>query len=515
MNIIPKPNGLHELHEGGFPAEGLSSVYVEEFDRSCLLAFEDRIGFSLQDAEPEQAALLLRRNTDLAPEGYILTVEQASITVSAASEIGVIWALTTLFKLKETNIYPAWHIEDSPKYAHRGFLLDCSRHFFSVEIVKEMIEINSLSKLNIFLWQLTNDQGWRIESKVFPKLHETNGQDYFTQDEIRDVIAFAKARGVDVIPNIDMPGHAVAAIAAYPELSCKGEPVSIRDKAGISTVILCAGKDSTYEFIKTLLDEIIPLFDSPYFHIGGDEAPKTAWESCPHCKAKLAEIGSESFEDLLGYFIQTVSEYVAGKGKIPICWNDVLFAQNLTQPMIIQQWLELGRPPLTKSFIENGGSVIFSDMFYLYLDYPEAMSSLSRVYAYSPSLNGVDFSSHKLCCGIQACLWTEMVSTKEVLFQRAYPRLFAVAEAAWTIERDYVDFERRLIPLLAEMKSKGLPFLPLRACNPKGWVRKMKIIKTLKAFSKVMKEDSEKTLPVTEEKLAYFLGGFDISLPKK
>jgi N-acetyl-beta-hexosaminidase len=514
MNIIPKPNGHCELQKGCFPARDLVSVNIGEFDPICLRAFEARTNKKLEVASPEQASLLLVRDTNLSPEGYTLRVGVNAIVITASAESGAIWALATLHSLQKKGDYPALYLEDAPKYAHRGFSLDCARHFFPVQTVKEIIELNSLVKLNVLHWHLCDDQGWRIESKSFPKLHQTNGQDYFTQDEIRDIVAFAKVRGVEVIPEIDMPGHTSAVLAAYPELSCMGEPVTIKNRAGIFSTILCGGDENTYTFIKALLDEIYPLFDSPYFHIGGDEAPKTVWEKCPKCQAKLSEIGSDDFEDLQGHFLQTIAKHLGEKGKIPFCWSDTLTSQKRPNPLVIQQWLELGRPPLTKSYIEAGGLVVFSDMFCLYLDYPEAITPLSRVYHYSPALNGTDLSDHPFCLGIEACVWCERITSKEALYQRIYPRLFAVAEAAWTNERNYANFRQRLAPKLAEMAAQGLPFFSLNKCNPTGVIRTLQVLKTLKILSNVMDNDDEGTLPISPDTLTQFLAGFDIKIPK-
>ena len=512
MNMIPKPNSRPEFLDGSFPVKNLISVNHADFDSTCLSAFESRTKTPL--ARCAEASLTLIRDAAMPKDAYHLLIKPDGITVTASAEAGIILGLTSLYLLRDGAAYPALSLNDAPKYSHRGFMLDCARHFFPVETVKEIIELNALLKLNVFHWHLSDDQGWRIESKAFPKLHQTDGQAFYTQDEIRDIVLFAKLRGVEIIPEIDMPGHTSAALAAYPHLSCHGEDVSLKTRGGIFPIIFCAGKDSTYAFIKALLDEICPLFDSPYFHLGGDEAPKTVWESCPDCKAKLSAIGSDDFEDLQGHFTSVVADMLRGQGKIPVCWNDMLASAAHPDPLQIQQWLSLKNPGSTRTFMDAGHSVVFSDMFFVYFDYPEAFSSLKRVYAYTPAICGEDVSSHPGTLGIQACLWSERVITKQQLFTLIYPRLFAVAEAAWTIERDYADFECRLKPWLAEMAAQNLPFLPLAQCNPTGDARSKQIFETLKAFSAVMSEDTEGTLPITPDTLAPFLRGFDIELPK-
>jgi hexosaminidase len=365
-------------------------------------------------------------------------------------------------------------------------MLDSARHFFAVTEVERIIEEMSQVKLNLLHWHLSDDQGWRIESKVFPKLSSLNGQPFYTQDEIRHVVSFAKEQGVEVIPEIDMPGHTTAMIAAYPEVSCRGEPVSLAQGGGIYKVILCAGKERTYSFLFTLLDEVVALFESPYFHLGGDEAPKSEWEQCDDCKAYKEKMGLANFEDLQGHFTARLAELLRQKGKTVMCWNDVLNAAALPENLTVQYWIEWGELKKTAAYYDKGGPVVFSDMFSLYFDYPSSFSSLKKVYNYRPVIGTRDCSDGTNTVGIEACLWSEGIITPQNLETAIFPRLFALAEAGWTRNRDYGDFEKRLIGKLESLTSRGIAFTPLDQSNPEGEARTAAIVQYFKALSGTM-----------------------------
>ena len=223
------------------------------------------------------------------------------------------------------------------KYNYRSLHLDCARHFFPIATVKKVIEGISFGNMNVLHWHLSDDHGWRIESKKFPRLHGCS-REYYTQEEIKEVVSFAKERGVEIVPEIDMPGHSLALLAAFPEYSCKGESVEMAKARGVYKTILCAGKEDTYAFVEEVLEEIIPLFDSQYFHIGGDEAPKDEWKECPHCNAKMKALGLTNYEDLQGHFTKQVCEILRKHGKTPICWNDALLANNIPEDVTVQYW---------------------------------------------------------------------------------------------------------------------------------------------------------------------------------
>jgi len=509
MKIIPKPNGICTKRTGSLPAYLVKGANLGGFPAWILQAFAARSGLSTKPVPQQQARMHFVQDAALGAEAYRLTVYDDGIMIAASSERGAVWALTSLYTLMEDDGFPYVTIEDTPKYAHRGFMLDCARHFFPVDVVKAIIEQNALLKLNVFHWHLTDDQAWRIESKRFPQLHTYGGQAYYTQSEIKEVVEYAAVRGVEVIPEIDMPGHTTAMIAAFPQLSCKAKAVVPPKKGGIYKTILCAGKDDTYTFLRELLDEVCPLFPSPHFHLGGDEAPKDEWQNCPHCRAKLASCGGQNYEDLQGFFTQALAEMLAANGKMPVLWNDVLKSDILPEPFSLQHWVEMADIDRTRPYLAKGGSVVFSDMFHLYFDYPLIFTGLQRVYSYTPQCKGNDFTAHTGTAGIEACLWSERVADAETLYKQIYPRLFALAEAAWTNERNYNCFEARLAHRL---KQFPLAYTPISESNPEGAAR-LAAIQQYTQYAIAAAGANDNAPVFTPEMIQQFLAGFDISIP--
>lgn len=357
------------------------------------------------------------------------------------------------------------------KYNFRSLHLDCARHFFTVETVKKVIEGISYGNLNVLHWHLTDDHAWRIESKRFPKLHESSGQ-YYTQEQIREIIDFAKERGIDVIPEIDMPGHNLALLSVFPEYSCKGELVTPAKARGVYKTILCAGKEETYDFVEELLDEIIPLFDSEYFHIGGDEAPKDEWKECPHCNAKMKALGLNSYEDLQGYFSSRICAVLKKYGKTPIVWNDALLAKNLPEDVIVQYWT-IDYAKEMSSFVDKGGKWIYSDMFELYLDYPHSMIPLKKVYEFEPHLYKYDIPRTDGLIGFEACTWAEHIDNEQKLCEHIFPRIYAMAERAnGEALTDYESFKTRVKEKVKLLDEAGIPYTKEEWWNPKGKARR-------------------------------------------
>ena len=358
-----------------------------------------------------------------------------------------------------------------PKYNYRSLHLDCARHFFSVDTVKKVIEGISYGNLNVLHWHLSDDHAWRIESKKFPRLHESSGA-YYTQKQIREIIEFAKERGIDVIPEIDMPGHNLALLSVFPEYSCKGEPVTPAKARGIYKTILCAGKEETYAFIEALLDEIIPLFDFEYFHIGGDEAPKDEWKECPHCNAKMKELGLTSYEDLQGYFTAEVCKVIKKHGKTPICWNDALLADNLPEDIMIQYWT-IDHAKVMTPFVAKGGKWIYSDMFELYLDYPHSMIPLRKIYEFEPHLYKYAIPNMDGLMGFEACCWTEHIDNEKDLCEHIFPRVFALAERAnGDVHTDYETFKERVREKVKRLEKADIPYTKEDWWDPKGKARR-------------------------------------------
>ena len=463
--MIPMPNGKTKLEAGRLALPAELCVDIGGFSRDFLEVYAGRAGFSI--AEQGDVMLRVSREEDLPPEGYRLRVTEAGITIEAGGERGLCWALTTLAVLTENNAIPCCEIEDAPRYAYRGFMMDCARHFFPVETVKAMIELMSMVKCNVFHWHLTDDQGWRVESGRFPSLHAQN-LEYYTQDEILDIVEFARLRGVEVIPEIDVPGHATAILAAFPGLSCSEKQVKVDGTPGIRRVILCAGKEKTFELLFPLLEEIAGLFPSKYIHLGGDEAPKEEWSKCPHCRQRMETEGLPSFEELQGWFTARLAGYLRTLGKQVICWNESLLSQRLpvdVPDLAIQYWAEVSKVGPVRRFWENGGGMIFSDQFSAYLDLAYGTVTLKKAYNYEPGVLG--FKGKGLpALGLETCLWSEFVASEEKLAVQAFPRAYAIAEAAWTqpARRNYDDFRSRLDLWLE--RFPGIGFYPPERADP-------------------------------------------------
>jgi len=474
--LLPLPNGKFQVSEERIPLPRALPVSLGDFPREPLEVFARRAGASLSEEGPP--LLRLYRHALLPPEGYHLHVtKERGIQIEAAAEQGLCWALATLFSLAENGSVPCCMITDTPRYAYRGILLDSVRHFFPVETVKRFIEAISLAKLNVLHWHLTDDQSWRIESKRFSALHEQCREAYYTQQEIREVVRFAQCRGVEIIPEIDLPGHATSILSVYPELGCAGKRVRLGDAPGIYSVILCPGNEGVFELLLPLLEEAAGLFPAARFHLGGDEAPKGEWQRCPKCQKRMAEEGLATPEDLQGWFTARLAAHLRGLGKRVICWNESLLAPRLPEDvkdLTIQYWAEMHQAGSTRRFWEAGGPVIFSDMQTVYLDQPHGFNSLKGVYHYDAGLPGFQpedaLAQEKLgqgALGLEACVWTEFIPTPEKLAEMAFPRAYALAEAAWTRpgRKNYADFRRRLDLWLAS--HPGMGFTPPAQADPK------------------------------------------------
>lgn len=469
LNLIPYPRSLTEK-TGTFSVPEQLGTTIEGFEDGCVAAYRERTGRESGGA----VWLQIRRDAALPTEAYRLEIRPNAVEICASEERGVIWALASMVQLEQKGELPCCVIEDKPRFAHRGVSLDCARHFFPAEEVEKVIEEISLTKLNVLHWHLSDDQGWRIESRRFPLLHETSG-DYYTQKEIRRIVAFARLRGVEIIPEIDLPGHASAILAAYPQLSCRQVPVRLADSGGIYPVILCAGRESTFAFLEELLDEIVPLFPGERFHIGGDEAPKTEWAACPHCRKRMDALGLSRLENLQGYFSSRAAAILKKHGKRCVCWNETLCAETVPEDVQIQYWTLQHRQPM-QQFVRRGGDWIYSDMFELYLDYPHAMTSLRKLYGTVPHLGKEELESKGHLLGMEACLWAEHIREAPRMEELLFPRVHALAEICWSEQRDYSSFLSRLDAFCVSRRGCGVRYTPKDAWDPKGRKRRREAV---------------------------------------
>ena len=425
----------------------------------------------------------------LAPEAYVLDTRKGKIVITGGSEAGVFWGRQTLEQLVKqcADYLPAVVIRDEPAFAYRGAHLDCSRHFFTVDEVKQFIDLIALHKVNVFHWHLTDDQGWRAEIKRYPKLTEVgsvraetlvghygskeyDGTPYggfYTQDQMREVVAYAAERFVTVIPEIEMPGHASAALASYPELGCRGAdyPYKVQTTWGIFPEVFCAGNPETVTFLEGVLDEICDIFPSEYIHIGGDEAPREEWEKCPKCQALMKEKGYTREAELQSYLITTVEEYLAKKGRKIIGWDEILDG-GVSQSATVMSWRG-AKGGIAAAKL--GNDVVMTPNSYFYFDYyqtgdpkgngePLAIGGnlpLSKCYDFDPydQLNDDEKAHIK---GIQANLWTEYIATFDHVEHMELPRIAALAEVAWSHDNrtEYDNFVARiwkaLVPIYLE-----------------------------------------------------------------
>ncbi len=489
LGLIPQPQNI-ELNEGGFVfKKEVSFVFNDEADPRILNYLKTNFSINKVILKGEKPRLKNHNvhftkitNDTLNKEAYFLDITADKIHIKAISNEGFYRALTTLKQLLPYNrtqltldTLPAISICDQPQFAWRGVHLDVCRHFFDKDFVLKYIDLMAKHKLNVFHWHLTEDQGWRIEIKKYPKLttissirKETivaknfnpyvgDGIEYggfYTQEEIKEVVAYAADRFITVVPEIEMPGHSVAALAAYPELSCTGGPFEVLTKWGVSENIYCAGNDSVFVFLQNIIDEVLELFPSKYIHIGGDEAPKSAWEKCDKCQARIKAEGLENEHELQSYFISRMEKYINSKGRQIIGWDEILEG-GLAPNASVMSWRgESGGIDAAN----QGHYVVMTPGSPCYFDHYQSKdvkneplaiggyNSLKAVYEYNPIPKELAVDKHKYILGSQANVWTEYIPTTKQVEYMTYPRLCALTEALWTGENKpgFDDFKIRL-----------------------------------------------------------------------
>lgn len=489
--VIPKPLEISCKGNSSFLLkDGIAVVYPENNakmrDNAEFLADyvsrQTGLKLTLRAGIPVDGAICLTLDlTDDNKEAYKLVVNDKRICISGASEAGVFYGIQTLRKslpvARHINVnLPAVEIYDKPRFAYRGAMLDVARHFFTVDEVKTFIDMCVLHNINRFHWHLTDDQGWRIEIKKYPKLmsvasqrkqtvvgrwcsgvyDETPYGGYYTQEEVRDIVDYAAKRYVTIIPEIDLPGHMQAALTAYPELGCTGGPYEVRETWGVSDDVLCVGNDSTLQFVKDVLSEVADMFPSEYIHIGGDECPKVRWAKCPKCQARIKALGLKSDakhtkeERLQSYMIHEATKCLNEKGKQIIGWTEILEG-GLVPGATLMSWIG-----------ESGGieaahqhhDVIMTPNTYLYFDYyqskqvedePLAIGGylpIEKTYSYEPMPKELNKEEQQYIKGVQANLWTEYIPSFSQVQYMTLPRMGALAEVQWSdpSRKDYKDF---------------------------------------------------------------------------
>ncbi|MHC4737825.1 MAG: beta-N-acetylhexosaminidase [Planctomycetota bacterium] len=485
-DVIPRPMKV-EAVEGTFSLTPETIIVVTEGTRGIgeYLAglLGPAAGFKLEVKEISQTKVQVNRiylldissKGRLGTEGYDLKVLNNSIFINAASPAGVFYGCQTLRQLLPTAIESKEkvqdtcsigqvEIEDKPRYVWRGMHLDVSRHFFSTEFVKKYIDLIALHKFNVLHMHLTDDQGWRIEIKKHPKLTEIGGwrvgEDgkkyggFYTQKDIAEIVKYAARRFVTVVPEIEMPGHSVAALAGYPELSCTGGPFKVETKWGIHKEVYCAGNDATFELMQDVLGEVTDIFAGEYIHIGGDECPKDRWKACSKCQARIKAEGLKDEHELQSYFIKRISKFLTAKNKKLVGWDEILEG-GLAENAVVMSWRG------TEGGIaaaRAGHDVVMSPSSHCYFDMKQSDSNdapgatwakpilLEKVYSYEPMPSEISAEQTRHILGAQGNVWTEHIPTEKDVEYMAVPRMCALAEVVWSPKelRDWADFKKRL-----------------------------------------------------------------------
>lgn len=474
MNIIPRPLKV-EQRQGKLDLSAVSDIEIDADLDGCSALID-----SVFTRGEGGASLRVVRDASCSDEGYRIEITPDGVKIFASTQRGAVWAVQTLRVAGMLDVEDARHtvecgvIEDAPEYGWRGLLIDEARHFFGVQAIMRIIELMSLHKLNVLHWHLTDDSGWRIEIKKYPLLTEIGAKrsqsqingwwgvdgdgiphsGYYTQEQIREVVAFAAERGVSILPEIDMPAHFAAAFAAYPWLACRdikrdvpwyfGGEVPIREGVKDWNRSACIGNPDTMRFICDVLDEISELFPFPYFHIGGDEVPTEEWKKCPKCKELMKREGLKDVDEMHAWFNNKVQEYLLGKGKRLIGWNEVLKGDNLDRSVIAQYWV----PKLDRNVVKHiklGGEVLMSKHQYFYFDHDYAVNPMRRTYEFEPYISGVKPKHRASILGIEGAVWTEWIPDMYKLEFMLFPRMAAQSEAGWSSgKRDWKEFLKRV-----------------------------------------------------------------------
>lgn len=503
--VVPMPLEINTTQQASFLLKSGVTVYYpagnEKMQRNAeflasYVKAQTGIELQVQAGEGGKGGIVLQLGlANDNPEAYQLKVDASQVVISSPSEAGVFYGIQTLRKAVDvaegSNVeLPAVEINDQPRFGYRGMMLDVGRHFFSMDEIKTYIDMMALHNINRFHWHLSEDQGWRIEIKEYPKLTEIGSMrketvighnsgkydgkpygDFYTQEQAKEIVAYAAERYITVIPEIDLPGHMQAALAAYPELGCTGGPYEVWTQWGVSDNVLCAGNDQTIQFIKDVLAEIVEIFPSEYIHVGGDECPKVKWSTCPKCQARIKALGLKSDnkhtkeERLQSYVIHEAEEFLNSKGRKMIGWDETLeggLAPNAT----VMSWRgEAGGIEAAKQHHD----VVMTPNTYLYFDYYQSKDTetepmaiggylpIERVYSYEPMPKSLSPEEQKYIVGVQANLWTEYIPDFKQVQYMVLPRMAALSESQWCApeKKNYEAFLQRVSRLVNIYAKNG------------------------------------------------------------
>lgn len=548
INIIPTPQSLVQ-QDGFFRLNSHTAITAVSPEAKTIAEFfaakmRTSTGLDIQVAEKGNILLSLDSSLDVPnDEGYSLEVSKDAVKVVAKTTQGLFYGMQSFLQLLPAEIEspskvngiawqaPAVSIKDAPRFGYRGIMLDPCRHFMPAENVKKYIDVLSLFKINRIHWHLTDDQGWRIEIKKYPKLTEIGSKridgegteygGYYTQEEIKDIVKYAADHFITVVPELELPGHEMAAIAAYPNLSCKGEPGTPRIIWGVEDIVMCPGKEDMFTFLQDVIDEMVPLFPSEYFHIGGDECPKTSWKNCPLCQKRIKEEGLKADgkhsaeEKLQSYVIQRMEKYLETKGKKIIGWDEILEG-GLAPSATVMSWR--GEEGGIAAALMDHTVIMTPGGNGMYLDAyqgdpkiePETIGGytlLEKTYSYNPipdTLAAMGKGDYIL--GVQGNTWSEYMYDEAKRDYMIFPRILAVAEIGWTNldRKDYKDFERRIENAYVRLDGHAinyhipLPEQPNGSCNFVAFTDKASLeFKTTRPIKMVYTLDGSEPTPAS------------------
>lgn len=507
LSIIPQPVSII-TGSGSFVIDKNTSLHFNSSDKD-LQAVADYFsscinhisGFVLKNNTKKINSIefSIAKTNEIGNEGYLLNVNPTSVTITANTKAGIVYGMQTLFQIlpairtNEVLKIPAMQIKDYPRFKWRGMHLDVSRHFFSPDLIKKYIDLMALYKFNTFHWHLTDDQGWRIEIKKYPKLTQvgawrvdetdkvwgqrpqaTEGETptyggYYTQEQIKDIVKYAALRNITIVPEIEMPGHSAAAIASYPYLSCTQQPQLPMTGGNYMNISsnYCAGNDSVFTFLENVLTEVIALFPSPYIHVGGDEVDKTSWHNCPKCQARIKKEGLKNEEELQSYFMKRIEKFLISKHRKMIGWDEILEG-GLAPEATVMSWRGVQggiiAATMNHDVVMTPGDPLY---FNQYQGDPATeplanggFNTLKKVYDYEPIPNELDAMHAKYILGAQGNLWTEYITTPEHVEYMILPRMLALAEVLWSPKkaRDWNNFNERLQQHFKTFDEKGLHY---------------------------------------------------------
>lgn len=503
-NVIPLPQEVTLTQKGAFVLTGTTPIVYPEGDEqlkndaqllSDYIADVTALRLTTTSAKVKNAITLRLNKKVQSKEGYVITVDKKGVVIEGATAAGVFYGVQTLRKsipvdksLTEVTL-PAVMLKDAPRFGYRGVMLDCARHYFPVKFVKQFIDLIAMHNMNVFHWHLTDDQGWRIEVKKYPGLdkigsvrektvlgHNSDVFDdtpyggYYTQEEAREIVKYAADRFITVIPEIDMPGHMIAALAAYPDMGCTGGPYKVSPIWGIMPDVLCLGNEKTYQFCEDVLSEMMDIFPSEYIHLGGDETPNVRWKECPKCKALMAKENLTPGK-LQGYFTNRIEKFVNSKGRRIIGWDEILDG-DINQSATIMSWR--GTAPGARG-AKMGHDVIMSPSSHVYFDYYQTRQGesqweeplliggnlpIERTYSLEPVPEGADAETASHIIGVQGNLWTEYIAGPSLAEYQVLPRMGALSEVQWRPQgqKDFENYKVRQTRMLKLYDAYGLVY---------------------------------------------------------